>query len=292
MSASTSDTQFDEAGQLRSLQRDAAALAKHLEAIAKLRPSDPKALDVLEKAITSLPPSATLAGALEELRDRASRVLSAARAARGDGIRRIEADYVRSRKAAGDPVREAGSSSWRLGKIELEVDRGRARARALYNHEVVVPWCPIARPEDLQKLVTDADKRITDAAIPEETLARAFSEAYDHLRRTTPSKASQATRVALKDFYREVRVVLARHELLEGKPDKKLARPELPLWAFLFNLDRYLKRAPALPAHQRLTFETGSQTDHGRGLAMVVNGLDANGDYKTYCYVYAEQPAQ
>lgn len=277
---------FNESDELRALQRDARALIKQLEPFAKLKPGDAKALAELERATAALPPAAGVAAAVEELRARAEGTLKAGRASRTEGFRRVEADFIRDRREAGETTREAGNSSWRIGRLELEVDRARAQARALYNRQVVCPWLPVAEIEDMKRLLATASKHLDDAALPDDALMAVLTDAYDHLRSRARRTDASGVRIPLPDFYREVRVALARHELTTGKADRKLARAEFPMWAFLYNLDRYRRLANALPAEQRLNFETGSQHDHQKGIAMIVNGLDAKDDYKSYCYVF------
>lgn len=283
---------FDEPGALKALARDAQALSKPLEAIAKLKPGDAEALDRLQKALASLPTGEQLGHALNELRVRAETTLRDARAARAESFRRHEADFVREQRAAGTPVRESGSDSWRVGPLELELQREASKARLLYNRDPVTAWKPIGSREDLNGLVAAAHKNLEGAALPADALPELLWDAYEHLRRSAARQDAGAVRVPLNEFFREVRVALTRHELRSGKPDRKLTRTELPRWAFLYNLDRYRRMLPELPAERRLGFETGSQHDHQKGMAMVMNGLDANADYKSYCYVYAAPAGQ
>jgi len=155
----------------------------------------------------------------------------------------------------------------------------------------VSAWSPIGKAEDLSSLVSGAIKKLSEWAIPDEDMSEIFWAAYEHLRQTSKGGAGSATRVPLPEFYKEVRVVMTRHELRAGKPDRKLSRSEFPKWAFLHNLDRYRRLVINLPADHRLTLETGSQNDHQKGMSMIVNGLDAKDDYKSYCYVLANSGA-
>jgi hypothetical protein len=283
---SSDDQALDETAAIKSLQRDAVSIAKQFEAITKLKPSDPEVLEKLQKALASLTTGPQLAAAVEELKGRGQQHLAALRAARVEAFRRHEADFVRAARDTNQKVREVGGSAWRIGSLELEVQREASRARVHYNRDPVTKWTPIASRADLDGLLATASRALDLAGIAEDALPDVFWDAYEHLRRSHPGAAA-AARVPLPEFFREVRVSLARHELRTGKPDRKLTRTELPRWAFLYNLDRYRRLLPALPADRRLSFETGSQHDHQKGLAMVVNGLDAADDYKSYCYVYA-----
>lgn len=283
---------FDEPGTLKTLQRDAQAIAKQFEGLAKLKPGDADALEHLEKALKSLPTGEQIARAVDELRNRGNAALSTARTTRAEGFGRIEAEFIRRQRETGVTVREAGNTSWRVGPFELELQRENSRARLLYNRDPMTSWKAIGSQQDLEKLIAEATKSLESAALPESELPDVLWDAYEHLRRANARADGGAVRVPLLEFFREIRVVLARHELRSGKPDRKLTRVELPRWAFLYNLDRYRRLLPNLPAERRLSFETGSQHDHQKGLAMVVNGLDANADYKPYCYVYSSPATQ
>lgn len=84
-------------------------------------------------------------------------------------------------------------------------------------------------------------------------------------------------------------MALVRHELEGQPPDRKLRWGELPRWAFLYNLDRYRALGAAVPEARRLGLQTGSQQE-SRGFGMVVNGLDAQQDYKTMSFVVPAAP--
>lgn len=277
----------DEAAVLKGISRDVASLLKPLEALAQLKASDPEALDHLEKALTALPSSEQLARALDELRTRATQALSGLRDDRVKKVGAYEAEFIRAMRQAGHTPREAGASAWRVGPIEIELQRERARARARYNKEAISPWQPVSSAASLVALHRKAQSLLESSALPTEALPDVLWWAYDHLRRHAARTDAAAVRIPLPEFYREVRVALARMELSGGKADRKLARIEFPRWAFLYNLDRYRKAHASVPAEKRLALETGSQHDHSKGLAMVLNGLDAGDDYKSYCYVFA-----
>lgn len=278
---------FDEPGALKGLQRDAQTLAKQFEPLAKLKPGDADALEVLEKALKALPTGQQIGVAVDELRSRGSAALAAARSTRADSFGRLEAEFIRHQRESGALLRESGNSSWRVGPVELELQRESSRARVLYNREAITAWKAVGSREDLERLLSGAIKNLESASLPESELPEVLWDAYEHLRRTHTRSDAGHVRVPLLDLFREVRVVLARHELRSGKPDRKLTRTDLPRWAFLYNLDRYRRMLPNLPADRRLSLETGSQHDHQKGRAMVVNGLDPNEDYKPYCYAYA-----
>ncbi|WP_373064705.1 hypothetical protein [Gemmatimonas sp.] len=280
---------FDEPGTIKSLRRDANAISAQFEALANLKAGEADALDLLEKAMKALPTGEQIGRAVDELRTRASAALSSARGARAGLFGTIESAFIKQQREASVILREAGNSSWRIGMFELELQRESSRARVSYNREPVTEWRAIGVRDDLDKLLSGAKKSLESTAIPESDLPDLLWEAYEYLRTIGARSTGGTGRLPLLELYKEVRVVLTRQELRSGKPDRKLSRTELPRWAFLYNIDRYRRLLPNLPAERRLSFETGSQHDHQKGLAMVANGLDPNADYKAYCYVYAAQ---
>jgi hypothetical protein len=149
----------------------------------------------------------------------------------------------------------------------------------LYNREVVLPWQAIASAADLNRLVADARAKLERYAVPEPLLADLLSSAFDHALAGSRSQAKSL--VPLPELYREFRIAQVRRTL-SGKPDRKLENADFPRFAFLYNLDRYRVTSGTKPG--LVTLETGSQSDVQRGLGMVLNGLEATGDYRTYCY--------
>ncbi len=277
---------FDESAEIKAVQRDANSLIKRLQPLAKLKSADPKVIDALTRALATLPSSSEVGAAVDELRGRSEKIVRQAGSQRAALTRTIEAEFIRKRRESGDAVREAGEAAWRVGSIEIQFDREQARARVLYNREQLLPWAATRHLEDVEELANKAQQKLRSATIPDESLADVFSGAYEYLASKARNQMSGSYRAPLPEFYREVRVALARHELSNGKAERKLESADFPLWAFLYNLDRYRALAD-LPAERRLNFETGSQSDHQKRMAMTVNGLDAASDYKSYCYVYA-----
>jgi hypothetical protein len=269
---------------LPQLQAEFRRLSAPLAAFTKVKASDPKHIERLDVALKRLPPGEAVGQTLDELRERMARYVEAARRERIQAFRPLEAEYVRDARADGKSLRER-ANGWRVDLLELQLQREQARARYFYNREALAPWSPVGAAADLAALEAKARALLARAALPEATLRGVFQDAFDYARdRRRPARASQPERVPLPDFYRAVRVMLVQHELAEGQPEKKLRYGELPRWAFLYNLDRYR----ALGAE--LALQTGSQQE-SRQFGLVVNGLDAQQDYKTMCYILPATPA-
>ena len=284
-------TEEDEGGEtLPVLQADFRRLAGPLTTLAKVRPSDPKALERLDAALRRLPAGELLGQEVDQLRERASRFLDEARRARVAAFRPLEAEYVRTAREQGKQLRER-ANGWRIDMLALELQREQARARFLYNREVLVPWSPVGGAEDLARLEERARALLEKAAYSDDMLREVFWNAYERARaRRQQGRKGREETVPILDFYRAVRVALVDYELADEKPDKRLRYGELPRWAFLYNLDRYRAQAAGMPEARRLGLQTGSQQE-SRTIGVVVNGLDAQQDYKTMCYIVPVQPA-
>lgn len=256
-----------------------------LQAIAKTKPNNPDALDALEKALEQLPPSDRIGAAIEEQRRALQTLVSSIRGARVEEFRRGEAEFVRAAREAGTHCREQ-NEGWRIGPLSWQFRRSESKARVLYNHEVLIDWEPIVGAEGFARLESRAIKQLESAAMSDELLTSVFWAAYNEERtRREAQNASKPGVIPILDFYRAVRASLTWHELLGQRPDRRLKFGELCRWQFLYNLDRYRSLSRAMPADRRLSFQTGSQQQDARGQCVTVNGLEADGDYKTMCFV-------
>lgn len=280
--------EFDEGASLKALQRDFAAVTKGLDTIRALKPADPDVLQKLGKALQGLPDGQRLASAFDELRGRGEEWVRLASETRIARFRRFEAEWVQSLKGAGTTIRETGANAWRTGLVEVEVQPDKALARAKYNREPVTEFRTIRSAADLAAMVAAAEEKLNSSRVEPGLLASAAEEAYRHLA-ASRSAGGAAPRIALNDFYRELRVCLTRQELAK-KPDRRISGSEFPRWAFLFNLDVYRRRVADGELPSGLLFETGSQHDIQKGMSMTLNGLDARDDYRPYCYVYGAGP--
>lgn len=276
---------------LKSLQADVKSVLKPFNTISRIKPGKAGDIDQLQLALETVPTSETLRTAIDEIKTKAGALVSSATAKRSSEFRKIEAAFISSERERGTNIRES-NNGWRIGPLELEVDRDRGTARILFSKEVLVTWKKIADPADLQSAIAQANSMLEKAAIPDDSIARVFWDAYSHLLSGAKNGAKSPARVQLRDFYRELRVSLVRNELRSAKQsDKKLASADFPKWAFAFNLSRYAQKRESIDPQMLLTFETGSQQDYGRGLGVVVTPLESAQDAKNYCYIFHSPPA-
>jgi hypothetical protein len=274
----------DDKARARDLQRVLNEMLKPLSPLLDLKAGKEDEVEVIDRMIKALPPGETFARAVEELRQKASAFLNESKRSRQAAFREIEAAFIRQVQTAGLPIQELGQS-WRIGPIELKFRRELAQAQAFYNHQPLGKWTSIASLGDLQALFDGANANLEAAAIPLDILANAFWAAFRYARsQLSRPGVDRADMVPAREFYREVMVALYRDSLLRTK-GQKAPIPELPEWAFLYNVDRYRSFLPSVPPDRRLAFQMGSQLDQSKGMGITVNGLDAREEYRVYCYV-------
>lgn len=260
-------------------------LLQPFSTLLKVKPGTPDALDAIDEALKRMPPAETVGQAWQEARLALESAVDQERRQRVANFRKIEAEFVTSARSRQEYCREQ-NDGWRIGPLEFQLKRELAKARALYNHEVVVDWTPIAAPDDLEKLSKRAEAHLASAAFPDEMLLAVFGDAYEFERVCRQKLGKlQPDLVPVLDFYREVRAQIVRFELREKSPDRTLKLVDLPKWKFLYNLDRYRAMAAEIPEARRLALQTGSQREVERGMGVTVNGLESRLDYKTICYV-------
>jgi hypothetical protein len=247
-----------------------------------------RTLDDLEAALQRLPPTATVAGAVDEIRQRLATLVGRMKQARASAFGQIENTFIKQARQAKRSVKEL-NEAWRVGPLEIQMRRERGQVRIQYNREEVLGWMPVENPEELEDQFKKAESKLAGLELPSEVRAEVFWKAYEFLRRENEAKgATSPGRIPILDFYRRVRVELVGHELQGRAPDRKLTYTEMPRWAFVYNLDRY--RDQGADGDHRVALETGSSDQQSKGLGLTTNGLEATNDYKTFCYVVAVAP--
>ena len=276
---------------LKELQKDFRNLAKLLESFAKPKYGSAEFLDQIRAALDKLPDGAVIAQAVDELRDKTEQFERRERRARIETFGTVEAEFIGSLRSAGVPLREVGGG-WRINSVMVELKGEVSKAQLSYNRKPITRWSAVGGPEDLHLLIEKGEVALEKAAIPDAILADVFWSAFEECKRRRALASNViAQRVPALDFYRYVRLELARRELEQGKPDGKLRMAELPEWAFLYNVDRFRGKTADIPLEKRLGFEAGSQKEQSRGMGIVINGLDPSQDYKVVCHVIPSPPA-
>jgi len=114
-------------------------LFKPVSTILELKATDPEVLAKFDAAIKALPPGESMARPLDELVAAARSLVSEARRIRSATFGRLEAAFLTRAKSAGQPVREL-DTGWRVGGLEIQVNREQSIARVLVNRETIGPF--------------------------------------------------------------------------------------------------------------------------------------------------------
>ncbi len=274
-----SDPQLSSESAIPQIRRAAAALVSRLKPLASLRAKGGAAHRELEKAIEALGDPATFANAFRETAEQAIGEARRARAGRATAFNKALAQFARTRSDR--EIRET-AVGWRVGAIELERRSEDASLRARYNREPMTQWTPVNDAADVEELVRIAEKAMSDQQIADQDLGSVFTEAWDGV--VHSGSAHPAERVAIRELLSEVRVVLFRRAIKGKKRSSARAAADMPAWALLYNADRYRSQIAAMAPEHRIRFETGGQKETAR-IGVVLNGLDPNRQYESYCYV-------
>lgn len=277
---------LDEKGIINVYLKSFRSLWRFTNDFGKIRARDKDALEKLEKAVLKIPEVSTLCKEIEEYKKSCQDFIDKARNKRIESFRRHEASYIREVKEQGIIVREY-SGGWRIGKLQLNTKPEAAKCRILYNNELVINWASINDKEDFVELEEKANKMLDDCMLDEEELIGLLWEAYRQGLINSKDKANSKV-ISIHDFYREFRIVLIRKQLEGKKFTRKINKYlEFPLWAFLYNLDMYRSWGSRIPDDKKIVLQTGSMQETSSGKGFVVNGINANEEYKMMCYVYS-----
>ena len=265
----------------KAVHLEAKRLASTLTALASVKSASKTFLADLRKAVDRLPDGRDAAQAVDGIREQAVEFLEAETARRAKAFRVLEAAFIRDARDRGLPTREF-DSSWRVGPLEVQVQREDSRARCVYNREPVVPWTAVANEGDLMAVFEKGVAMLERSAIPEVELIALVSRAFDDAIRTTTETLRARGLVPVHDLLRSFRLERIRDELSRSRPGTALRNHDFPLWAQLHNLDRYREATPRVDGCSVVSFQTGSQQEQGKSITL--NGLNATNDYQTYVY--------
>ena len=276
---------LNEKAQLNEVIKTLKNVFKSFKTIEKLKPNDADALEKLEKFLKEIPAPDILSRALHENIDMAKKTVDEIKRNRLQSFKRIEAEYIRGLTAEGKSCREK-AGGWRVGCLEIKTAPELSKIKILYNGEELIKWQYVSSKDDIVALEKEALQMLDSQMIPEQELIEVFWDAYQQA--VSRNTSTDSRLVLIKDFYKEVRISLIRRYLESKNITAKLDKyVEFPLWAFLFNLDRYRALGKNIPENKRLVLQTGSMQETSQGKGFVVNGLEPNEDYKMMCYVVA-----
>lgn len=257
-------------------------LCQPLKLIEKVKLDQVDGLDKLEKAISQFPDTQTLIGSIGEWLGKAKLYVEAEKKRRSESFGRVVGEFIRAQREIGVTVREFSLSQWRVGPFEIKFRPTQSQVAYFYNQEILQTWANVTTAQDLSKLTAKMENKLKTNVLPADTFRHTLLEAHQYLQEKQEKSGVMNFRSVLAgELVKETKVVLYRKWL-----EKKL--PKLnddSLWVFLYNLDLYFAHLEQVPPSERLSRETGSQHEIRQGKGIVLNGLEANEDYKIVCYL-------
>jgi hypothetical protein len=196
------------------------------------------------------------------------------------GLSSAEAMAVRSWRESGKTLRQM-DAGWRIGPIELRLDRAAARASVRYNGLTVIAHEAVEGAAGLEALVVRANALLKEASIlPPADLQTALWDAFLF---AAQRSGGNTQGVELRSVLEELRTALVRR----ARPEKlKLAAIRLQPWALSWILDEAFRHGPPISGGQRLALRTGTQRET-RDIGVQVGPRELGGEPQIYCYMHA-----
>jgi hypothetical protein len=266
----------------KELQRELQKLFKSVCTLIDYKAGDPDFPAAAVKVLTELPKGEVLGESLELLKNKFSPQFESFVQANIQVYKRYETAYLRGLKERGGTFRET-SNGWRIGPLMLETKPALAQARFLYNRQTLTDWTDIRDENKLVELEQQASELLKLVELEGDELTewvwicfkKAIIERYESI---------EGQRCLIQDVYLEFEARMKRDTAWRKKLGT-MTKERYPMWAFLYNLDRYRTLGTKVPASRRLMLQTGSQQEVSQGLGVTVGGLVTEDDYKTMCYL-------
>lgn len=260
------------------------ALSRPFTQLGKARLDTLDGLDEIEKQLKKMGSGELVSNEIVKLLQATARAVHEEKKRRAESFNRSVTTFILELKREGEECKEI-DSSWRIGPLELVIDRKQPLIKFRYNAIDVSSLEPVLDHEDLRKKWGQALQTLKGTRIEEKLLVDSLWNAYQAIQEKYKKKNLARRNVPLGELYPEMRVELVRLELKEGKAGKKIKHGVLPEWAFCYNLDLYRALPTSTKLEKVLSFETGGQREQSK--AMTLNGLDPTQPYKSFNYVAA-----
>jgi hypothetical protein len=267
----------------KEFHKELAKLIKPLSTLVEAKPGDANFPELTVKAFTTINQGTELTSAIASLGGRFLPLFEEAMAAHTQSFKRHESAYLRGVRERGIFFRET-SQGWRVGPLQLETKPTLTQIRILYNREPLTGWITVVGEDSFIQLEREANNLLQLVQLSDEQLfdwmwvsfKKATVERYEHW---------EGNRCLIQDMAEEFGAK-ARKDSVWRKKLGGLAKDRYPLWAFLYNLDRYRLLGAKVPAGRRLALQTGSQQEVSKGLGVTIGGLIPEEDYKIMCYLF------
>jgi len=191
------------------------------------------------------------------------------------------AEFIKYQRENNVPLKEL-HNAWRVSHLKMMLKPETSSVKFVYNDQNIMDWKVVSATEGIRKNFEQATKELERYMLPTGIFTDLLLRAYEYyFLRKRKDKITVPSGIPIKDFYEELQVELFRLKL----SNRKIKVEKLPLWAFLYNLDRYFANYKNIPSNKRIAVQSGSQHEIQKGMGMVLNGLNPLDEYKTCCYV-------
>lgn len=275
---------FNEKESLNILKKNVSKFMKKFDEVIKIDPNDEDSIEKIEKILQNFPVSSDLATQIEAIRSALDIHIQESRRIRAENFNSVFNEYLNNLQKSQRPYRLVDKNTLRVEMLQLQTDPKRASIQFLFNKRELMPWKHVVCSNDIVRYENECIGMLKKSEVPEKNIGDIFYRAYlNALRKKRSEKNTHPDFIQIVDFYEEVQIELFRQQLHTKKSGDNGITISFPIWAFLYNVDRYRKMRN-VPDKSRLIFETGSQTETKKN-GVVLNGLDPKSDYKMFCYM-------
>lgn len=279
-----SDKVFNEKESLNIIKKNILKITKVFEELKKIDSNDADSIGKIEKILQNFPSASDLAAQIEVVRNALDIHIRESKKVRAENFNYVFNEYLNNLQQSQRPYRLIDKNTLRIEMLELQTDPKRASIQFLFNKKRLMPGKNVACSEDIVRYETECMGMLKKAEVPEKEIGDIFYRAYlNALRKKRREKNTNADFIQIIDFYEEVQVELFRQQLHVKRSVDSGITINFPIWAFIYNLDRY-RKLRKIPDKSRLILETGSQAETKKN-GVVLNGLDPKSDYKMFCYI-------
>lgn len=278
------DGSFNEKDSFNLLKKNISKLERIFADFKNIKSNDEDSIEKLERYLQKIPGSSDLATQVEAIRNDLDIYIKKTKKERANNFSAVFNDYLDRIQKSQRPYRLIDKNTLRAEMLQIQANPQKASVQFLFNKKVLMPWKHVLCADDVVKYENECLGMLKKAVIPEQEIEDVFYRAYlNALRKRRKEKSFNPSYVPIVDFYTEVQVELFRQKLLNKASGADNITISFPIWAFLYNLDRYRKMRN-ISENKRLFLETGSQVETKKN-GMVLNGLDPKADYKMFCYI-------
>ncbi len=271
--------------ELIKLHKEYQQIYRPYQALTKIKLNKSDGFEKFDRALGELPSDDVFCKRMNEWRNKITSLIASEKNRRQESFGKLFNDFVRGlRSSRSIPVREFSTTKWRIGQFEINLRPVQSQVTFSYDNELIKNWTTVLSVDDMNQLYSSMENKLKECEINWQIFCDALWDAYECLKKKQEIDGiSNYQSVPIKEIIKETMVVLYRYSL-----DKKIARlKDESKWIFQYNLDLYFTRSKDIPSGKRVSRESGSQDEIRKGKGLMLNGLNADDDYKIFCYLRA-----